>query len=144
MWVTSYKQRNENGDNRLLEKWFVLFNWDSKLNRNHWQQPFLISRKLARQNSNKKRQNLDSDSKNGRQNYTTAQKCRINGAQKQDCSTYSVVIKLVKRHHEPPVLLYFSGFPGWIACFSLQTFCLNNKIHFSLTNANNILSFKLV
>ena len=20
-----------------------------------------------------------------------------------------------KRHHEPPVLLYFSGFPGWLA-----------------------------
>ena len=24
----------------------------------------------------------------------------------------SMVIKLVKRHHEPPVLLYFNGFPG--------------------------------
>ena len=61
---------------------------------------------------------------------------------KQDCSTYSTVIKLVKRHHEPPVLLYFSGFPGWLAWFSLQIFCLNNKIHFSLANANNSASFK--
>ena len=24
MWVTSYKQRNENGDNRPLEKWFKI------------------------------------------------------------------------------------------------------------------------
>ena len=48
----------------------------------------------------------------------------------------------MKRHHEPPVLLYFSGFPGWLAWFSLQMFCLNNKIHFSLANANNSASFK--
>ena len=47
-----------------------------------------------------------------------------------------------ERHHEPPVLLYFSGFPGWLAWFSLQMFCLNNKIHFSLANANNSASFK--
>ena len=34
MWVTKqvYKQRNENGDNRLLEKLFVLFVQDWKLN----------------------------------------------------------------------------------------------------------------
>ena len=25
MWVTSYNQRNENGDNQLLEKWFEMF-----------------------------------------------------------------------------------------------------------------------
>ena len=56
--------------------------------------------------------------------------------------TYSVVIKLLKRHHEPPVLLCFSGFPGWLAWFSLQMFSLNNKIHFSLANANNSASFK--
>ena len=55
---------------------------------------------------------------------------------------YSAVIKLVKRHHEPPVLLYFSGFPGWLAWFSLQSFCLNNKIHFSLANASNRASWK--
>ena len=61
---------------------------------------------------------------------------------KQDCSTYSTFIKLMKRHHEPPVLLYFSGFPGWLAWFSLQILCLNNKIHFSLANANNSASFK--
>ena len=48
----------------------------------------------------------------------------------------------MKRHHEPPVVLYFSGFPGWLAWFSLQMFCLNNKIHFSLANANNSASFK--
>ena len=42
----------------------------------------------------------------------TEQKCRIKSAQKQDCSTYRAVIKLVKRHQEPHVLLYFSGFPG--------------------------------
>ena len=34
------------------------------------------------------------------------------------------------------------GFPGWLAWFSLQIFCLNNKIHFSLANANNSASFK--
>ena len=43
---------------------------------------------------------------------------------------------------KPPVLLYCSGFPGWLAWFSLQMFCLNNKIHFSLANANNSASFK--
>ena len=34
MWVTTqvYKQRNENGDNQLLEKLFVLFVQDWKLN----------------------------------------------------------------------------------------------------------------
>ena len=34
MWVTKqvYKQRNENGDNQLLEKLFVLFVQDWKLN----------------------------------------------------------------------------------------------------------------
>ena len=34
MWVTKqvYKQRNENGDNRLLEKLFVLFIQGWKLN----------------------------------------------------------------------------------------------------------------
>ena len=55
---------------------------------------------------------------------------------------YSAVIKPVKRHHEPPVLLYFNCFPGWLAWFSLQMFCLNNKIHFSLANANNSARFK--
>ena len=60
----------------------------------------------------------------------------------KNCCTYSAVIKLVNQHHEPPVLLYFSGFPGWLAWFSLQIFCLNNKIHFSLANANNSVSFK--
>ena len=48
----------------------------------------------------------------------------------------------MKRHYEPPVLLYDSGFPGWLAWFSLHMFCLNNKIHFSLANANNNASFK--
>ena len=49
----------------------------------------------------------------------------------------------MKRDHQPPVLLYFfSGFPGRLAWFSLQIFCLNNKIHFSLANANNSASFK--
>ena len=53
------------------------------------------------------------------------------------------VIKLVKRHHEPPVLpLYFGGFPGWLAWFLLQFFFLNNKIHFFLANANISASFK--
>ena len=61
-----YKQRNNNGDNWLLEKLFVLFIQDWKLhaivdNNLFW--------KLARQNSNEKRQNLDSDSKNGKQTY---------------------------------------------------------------------------
>ena len=46
------------------------------------------------------------------------------------------------RHHEPDVLLYFSGFPGLLAWFSLQIFCLNDKIHFSLANDNNCASFK--
>ena len=55
---------------------------------------------------------------------------------------YSAVIKLVKRHHEPPVLLYFNCFPGWLAWFSLQMFFLNNKIHFSLANGNNSARFK--
>ena len=48
----------------------------------------------------------------------------------------------MKRHHEPPDLLYFSGFPGWLPWFSLQICCLNNKTHFSLANANNSASFK--
>ena len=43
---------------------------------------------------------------------------------------------------EPPVVLYFNGFPGWLAGFSLPMFCLNNKIQFSLANANNSASFK--
>ena len=38
--------------------------------------------------------------------------------------------------------LYFKGFPGWLAWFSLQIFCLSNEIHFSLANANNSASFK--
>ena len=81
MWVTKqvYKQRNENGDNQLLEKLFMLFVQDWKLNaiiHNN----LLKSRKLARQNSMKtaetcetkfkeKRQNRDSYSKNGKQTY---------------------------------------------------------------------------
>ena len=48
----------------------------------------------------------------------------------------------MKRHHEPPVLFYFSGFPGSLAWFSFQMFCLNNKIHFPLANANNSASLK--
>ena len=51
-------------------------------------------------------------------------------------------LNLLKRHHEPPVLLYFSGVPGWLAWFPLQIFRVNNKIHFSLANANNSASFK--
>ena len=52
-------------------------------------------------------------------------------------------LRLVKRHREPPVLLtLISDFPGWLAWFSLQIFCLNYKIHFSLANANNSASFK--
>ena len=60
----------------------------------------------------------------------------------KNCSTYSAVIKLVTRHHEPHVLLCFRGFPGWLAWFSLQIFCLNDKIHFSLAYDNNCASFK--
>ena len=37
---------------------------------------------------------------------------------------------------------YFSGFPGSLAWFSFQIFCLNNKLHFSLANANISASFK--
>ena len=40
------------------------------------------------------------------------------------------------------VLLYFIGFPGWLAWFSLQIFCLNSIIQFSLANANYSASFK--
>ena len=50
-------------------------------------------------------------------------------------------MKLVKWHHEPPVVLYFSSFPGWLAWFSLQMFCLNNTIHYSQANANNSARF---
>ena len=56
--------------------------------------------------------------------------------------TYSAVIKLVKRHHEPPVLLHFCGDRRWLAWFFLEMFCLNNKIHFSPANASNTASFK--
>ena len=38
---------------------------------------------------------------------------------------------IVKRHHKPSVLIYFSAFSDWPAWFFLQIFCLNNKIHFS-------------
>ena len=48
----------------------------------------------------------------------------------------------VKWHHEPLVVLYFSGLPSWLAWFSLQIFWLNNNSHFSLANATNIASFK--
>ena len=48
----------------------------------------------------------------------------------------------MKRHHEPPVFLYFSCFPDLLAWLSLQIFCLNNKIHFSLANSNNSASFE--
>ena len=49
MWVTKqvYKQRNENGDNQLLEKLFVLFVQDWKLNA-IVDNNLLKSRKLAR------------------------------------------------------------------------------------------------
>ena len=106
MWVTKqvYKQRNENGDNRLLEKLFVLFIQNWKLNANRWQQPFLKSRKLAGQNSMK-----------NRRIYIQTAKMVNNLQTEQNCSTYSVVFKLVKRHHKPPVLLYFSGFPTLLA-----------------------------
>ena len=38
------------------------------------------------------------------------------------------------------VFTFNSGFPGWLTWFSLQIFCLNNTIHFSL--ANNSAGFK--
>ena len=50
--------------------------------------------------------------------------------------------KLQYLQREPPVLFYLSGFPGSLAWFSFQMFCLNNKILFSLANANNSASFK--
>ena len=34
-------------------------------------------------------------------------------------------LKLLKRHHQPPVLLYFSGFPGWLAWFLVHSECLS-------------------
>ena len=45
----------------------------------------------------------------------------------------------MKRHHEQTFLLYFSGFPGWLARFSPQ---MNNKMHFSLAKANNSANFE--
>ena len=115
MWVTSYKQRNKNGDNRLLEKWFVLF---------------------------EKRQNLDSYSKNGKQNYKHSKisNKRCIKARLQYLQHGYKASEVTSR--EPPVLLYLSGFPGWLAWFSLQIFCLNNKIHFFLASAKNSASFK--
>ena len=59
-----------------------------------------------------------------------------------NCVAFWFLKSLVKRHHEPLVLLHVSGFPGWLAWFSLLIFCLNNKIHFSLANANNSARFK--
>ena len=61
---------------------------------NRWQQPFLKSRKLARQTwiqwktaeSRFRKQKLKT-------NLHTEEKCRINGAWEQDCSTYSVGYK---------------------------------------------------
>ena len=71
---------------------------------NRWQQPFLKSRKLAGQNSMK-----------NRRMYIQTAKMVNNLETEQNCSTYSVVFKLVKRHHKPPVLLYFSGFSTLLA-----------------------------
>ena len=45
-------------------------------------------------------------------------------------------------HHELPVLLYYGGFLDSLAWFSFQIFCLNNKLHFALANANICASFK--
>ena len=92
---------------------------------NHWQQPFLKSRKLARENSIQiqKRQNLDSDCKNGKQNYLEKSK--------------KAWVKASEATSRAACFAYFSGFPSWLAWFSLQIFCLNYKIHFSLANENN-------
>ena len=61
----------------------------------------MISRKLARQNSmrGKMENKITNRAKMSNKRYIKA-----------SCSTYSAVIKLVKRHHEPPVLLYFQLF----------------------------------
>ena len=92
MWVTKqvYKQRNENGDNQLLEKLFVLVVHDWKLNAivDH---NLLKSRKLARQNSMKNGRNLwgkikrkMAESRFTQQKWKTnlqrGQKCRVKGA----------------------------------------------------------------
>ena len=84
-----YKLKIENGDNRLLEKGMVLFILRLKAK----QQPEKY--KTSEAKFNEKRQNLDSDSKNGKQNYKqnkyvkqTVQKCKI-----IMYSTYSVGYK---------------------------------------------------
>ena len=68
---------------------------------------------------------------------TNRAKMSNNRCIKQDCSTYSAVIKLVK-----------SDITGRLFCFTLavflagllntlQIFCPNNKIHLSLADDNN-------
>ena len=59
MWakIKEYKQRNKNGDNRLLEKFFVLFIHDWKLHA------------IVDNNLFWKVEKVDSDSKNGKHRY---------------------------------------------------------------------------
>ena len=104
-----------------LQKWYLVSTTSMKAKCNHWQQPFLISRKLTWQNS----------MKNGRICIRTA-KLKKKLQTERKCLISSAVL----------VLLYFNGFSGWPFWFSLQMFCLNNKIHFSLANASNSASFK--
>ena len=129
--------RNENGDiNRLLVKRSPLFILRMKAKCSHWKQPFLISRKLARHNVMKY-------GRIWKTKTTNKAKCRKTVHKSKNAELIARFnIELVKRHQEPPVLLYFSGFPGWPAWFSLQIFCLNNKIHFSLGNVDNRASLK--
>ena len=71
MWVTKqlHKQRNKNGDNWLLEKLFVLVIQDWKLNTIVDNKRFWKVENYSEAKFNEKRQNLDSDSKNGEQTY---------------------------------------------------------------------------
>ena len=64
------KQKNENGDNQLLEKRFVLFISNWKLKCNHWQHAtFFDKQQTSEAKLDEKRQNLDSYSKNAKKNY---------------------------------------------------------------------------
>ena len=94
MWVTKqvYKQRSKNGDNRLLEKLSVLFIHDWKLHA-------IIDKDLfwKVENQQGKIQWKTAESRcrqeKWKTNLQTEEKCRINGAWEQGCSTYSVGYK---------------------------------------------------
>ena len=104
---------------------------------NHWQQPFSDKQKTSE--AKKTAASWIIQKKNGKQIK--------NRAKMSNKRCIKARLQYLQRGHKASeatslVLLYFIGFPGWLAWFSLQIFCLNSIIQFSLANANYSASFK--